>query len=188
MKRAAILTGAAVVLGVVAQSWGSLLPVNSNTVVQDGIEYYIETDKVVYDLGGDVEILFRITNLTDEVWSRVSPFSIMNLVIERTGVGEPELVWSGPYAGSTRPARIMLDPGESHDLAKTWPQWDNHYNPVFAGTYRITGAVHYVADTERVDYFPVNVDFAIIPEPCSGVLFVAGTVLTFFNWKGRKKI
>ena len=40
--------------------------VNSNSIVQDGIEYYIQTDKAVYDLGENVEILYRVTNLSDE--------------------------------------------------------------------------------------------------------------------------
>jgi hypothetical protein len=47
--------------------------VNSNSIIQDGIEYYIQTDKFVYDLGENVEILYRVTNLRDEEW-RVDGF------------------------------------------------------------------------------------------------------------------
>jgi hypothetical protein len=37
--------------------------VNSNSIVQDDIEYYIQTNKAVYDLGENVEMLYRVTNL-----------------------------------------------------------------------------------------------------------------------------
>jgi uncharacterized protein YsxB (DUF464 family) len=37
--------------------------VNSNAIVVDGIEYYTQTDKAVYDLGENVEILYRVSNL-----------------------------------------------------------------------------------------------------------------------------
>ena len=39
--------------------------VDSNTIMQDGIEYYIQTDKSIYDLGENVEMLYRVTNLTE---------------------------------------------------------------------------------------------------------------------------
>jgi hypothetical protein len=40
--------------------------VDSNSIVEDGIEYYIQTDKAVYDLGGNVEILYRVTNVSTD--------------------------------------------------------------------------------------------------------------------------
>lgn len=42
-----------------------IVPVNSNSKVIDGIEYYVQTDKSVYTLGENVEILFRVSNLGD---------------------------------------------------------------------------------------------------------------------------
>jgi len=39
--------------------------VDSNSVVQDGIEYYMQTDKSVYSLGENVKMLYRVTNLSD---------------------------------------------------------------------------------------------------------------------------
>ncbi len=46
--------------------------INSNTVVEDEIEYYVQTDKSVYDLGEDVEILYRITNSGTEMWQVIA--------------------------------------------------------------------------------------------------------------------
>ena len=40
--------------------------VNSNSIVQDGIEYYTQTDKAVYDLGENVEMLYRVANLSED--------------------------------------------------------------------------------------------------------------------------
>jgi len=39
--------------------------VDSNSIVEYGIEYYIQTDKSVYNLGESVEMLYRVTNVTD---------------------------------------------------------------------------------------------------------------------------
>ena len=33
-------------------------PINPDTAVKDGIEYYLETDKAIYDLGERVNALF----------------------------------------------------------------------------------------------------------------------------------
>jgi len=37
---------------------------NSNSVINNGIKYYMQTDKSVYQLGEEVEMLYRVTNLT----------------------------------------------------------------------------------------------------------------------------
>jgi len=34
--------------------------VNSNSITQNNIEYYMQTDKSVYDLGENVEMLYRV--------------------------------------------------------------------------------------------------------------------------------
>ena len=41
-------------------------PVNSNSIIKDNIEYYIQTDKSVYKLGEKVEMLYRVTNKRGE--------------------------------------------------------------------------------------------------------------------------
>ncbi len=40
--------------------------IDSNSIVQDDIEYYMQTNKSVYDLGEDVELLYRVTNLGND--------------------------------------------------------------------------------------------------------------------------
>jgi hypothetical protein len=122
MNRAIIAVVVLLALGTAREAAAALVPVNSNSKVEYGIEYYIQTDKAVYDLGENVQLLFQITNFTDELWTRVGPCTIANFYIEDLGAEEAELVWAHPYASSTRPARISLEPGETYELSRTWPQ------------------------------------------------------------------
>jgi len=55
--------------------------VDSNSIVQDGIKYYLQTDKAVYSLGENVEILYRITNLRDEEWRFSAVRPIMDILV-----------------------------------------------------------------------------------------------------------
>ena len=41
-------------------------PVNSNSIIADGIEYYVQSDKAVYDVEDNIEMLYKVTNLTSE--------------------------------------------------------------------------------------------------------------------------
>ena len=153
--------------------------VNSNSIVQDGIEYYIQTDKAVYDLGENVEILYRVTNVTEnpislgeghmwpycygsiikdnadiEVWllPRVLPIlPPMNFGLSAYRSREYERIWN-----------MMNDNG-------TWLEFDDF--PVPPGLYTVTGELWLYEPYEKV---PVSVSIEIIPEPCSLVLLGAG--------------
>ena len=186
MRRASILAGVAVVLGIAAQSSGNLLPVNSNTVVQDGIEYYIQTDRRVYDLGEDVEILYRITNLGDEELRvrGLAPVQDFFVAQEEGGRSFKEIWrWGWFNVPITGPGVLSLQPNESDAISDIWPQidwmgtWDLEDDAqVPPGRYRISGVVN------RVEM--VNVDINIIPEPCSLVLFVTSmSILVYSNKK-----
>ena len=187
MKRASILTGAAVVLGIAAQSWGNLLPVNSNTVVQDGIEYYIQTDKRVYDLEQDVEILYRVTNLRDEEWEVKSWYPVCDISVGENPVDEFAEIWSLHWygGGHTGPAVLRLQPSESEVVEAVWAQI-NHQGTreieddtvVLPGVYRVLGVIEALDRT-------VAVDITIIPEPASLALFAGG--IGILNWIGRRR-
>jgi hypothetical protein len=67
MRRVIIAIGLAMlVLGI---SPLAMADVDSNSIIKDGVEYYIKTDKTIYDLSENVNILYRVTNLTDETVS-----------------------------------------------------------------------------------------------------------------------
>ena len=123
---------------------------NSKTIIEDGIEYYVKTDKTVYELGEHTEILYRITNLTDEVWGVGSMGRIMDILVEIKEGENFREVWRYGWEHSTLPGPqfLGLQPGESTVLGAPWPQfsmkrtgdpWEYHQAP--PGTYRITGVV-----------------------------------------------
>ncbi|MHC4412663.1 MAG: hypothetical protein ACYSW6_06805, partial [Planctomycetota bacterium] len=40
-------------------------PVNWNAIEVNDVEYYVQTDKSVYNLGENVEMLYKVTNLSN---------------------------------------------------------------------------------------------------------------------------
>jgi len=181
MKRAIIAVAVVLAWGGAREAKAVLLPVNSNTVVQDGIEYYIQTDNAVYDLGEDVELLFRMTNLTDEEWYVRWLGSGVNIVIEAEGEAGEVWAWSWWQFFDTGPQIIRLQTGESLEIGDVWPQLD--YGgipdpeggvPAGPGTYTVTGSF------EPMDV-SVSVDVAIVPEPATIILLCGGVALLRFG-------
>ncbi len=163
--------------------------VDSNTIVEDGIEYYIQTDKALYNLDEDVEMLFRITNLRTEMW-QVTAFPPLRdiLVAARKGQDFNEiwrLSWFGNYPPGPRVLR--LQPGESSEISVIWPQIDAQGTKdpiddisVAPGIYRIRGIL-YPTDIS------VAVDITIVPEPSSALLFMSGLPILNYIRRKRKK-
>jgi len=152
--------------------------VDSNSIVEDGIEYYIQTDKPVYDLGEDVEMLYRITNLRTEMW-QVTAFPPLRdiLVAARKGQDFNEiwrLSWFRNYPPGPRVLR--LQPGESSEMNVIWPQIDAQGTrdpiddiSIAPGIYRIRGIL-YPTDVS------VAVDITIVPEPATIILLALGII------------
>jgi hypothetical protein len=172
--------------------------VNSNFIVQDGIEYYIQTDKAVYYLGENVEILYRLTNLTD------NPVSIgevllfgpyYDVIITDNGDNK---VWR--YLLTLPPPPVVmpyfkmfdLEPYESKEFQTAWGLTndngtsdqtdDSHVDP---GIYKITGEL-FLTFPYLDKKVPVTLDIEIIPEPCSLSLLAAG-LMAVFSYRKRKK-
>ena len=151
---------------------------NSNSIIEDDIEYYIQTDKSIYDLGEDVEALYRVTNLKDEDWSITAFFPIMDVLVSEKVEENFFQIWNWSWnqPHPMGPIVLRLQPGEAKELNIIWPQIDlngsveiEDHIQVPKGTYRVTGVLVPI-DTS------VAVDINIIPEPCSLVLFAAGTI------------
>jgi len=169
MRRASILIAA---VGVLA--------VNSNTLVQDGIEYYIETEKIVYDLGEDVQIIYRITNLRDEQWRVAGSGSNGDVIVEsKDGIRN---VWSWYAtrggAGHGGPRILRLQPNDAYEIGTFWGQVD--YNGTFEfeddfavmpGRYGVLGVVEGTENFSYPIYRSVGIEITIIPEPGSFGLF-----------------
>jgi len=115
--RAGVITAVAAVLaGVCAVE---AVPVNSNSVIKDGIEYYIETDKAVYELGEDVELFFRMTNLTDELWERGADGAPMSISIESDVGSDDVWTWFWYKGGGWGGGRFRLVGGETKVIGDT---------------------------------------------------------------------
>ena len=165
--------------------------VNSNSIFQDGIEYYIETNKSVYNLGEDVETLYRVTNLRDETWSVTAFIPVMVIIVEeREGENFNEIWPCEQYTVALYP--FHLGPNAYADISVIWPQIDTKGTweieddtQVSPGIYRISGSFHSRSAVDST----VAVDITIIPEPSSLVLFVGGLLIVkYFNEKrGRLK-
>ena len=123
---------------------------NSKTIVDEGIEYYIQTDKSVYELGEHTEILYRITNLTDEVWWVMGMGYVRDILVEVKEGQSFRPVWTfgSEHSALPGPGGLRLQPGESTEWRVPWPQfninwtgypWEYHQAP--PGTYRITGVL-----------------------------------------------
>ncbi|MBN1391769.1 MAG: PEP-CTERM sorting domain-containing protein [Sedimentisphaerales bacterium] len=140
---------------------------NSNSIIEDGIEYYIQTDKSVYDLGENVEMHFKVINLTDEVLYiqcyRSGPF---NLLVEKND----ESVWAAAHWFAWDLPVVELAPGESKGPSYIWDMVDDNDNLIAPGIYDVIGVI-YNAYTE------VAVPITIVPEPATILLLSLGAGL-----------
>ena len=154
--------------------------VNSNSIVQDGIEYYIQTDKAVYNLGDNVEILYRVTNLTENPISLGEgpwwPDCYCSIVKDNVD----NEVWLWPRELPTMPPmNFGLGAYSSRECERFWNMMNDNGTwlyepddfPVPLGQYTVTGELWLY---EPYQIVPVSVSIQIIPEPCSLVLLVAG--------------
>jgi len=162
--------------------------VDSNSIVRDGIEYYIQTNKSVYDLGEDVEMMYRVTNLKDETWSVTVFIPVMVIFVEEREGENFNVIWPcEQYTIAIYP--FHLGPNASADISVIWPQIDTKGTGEFIeddtqvspGIYRISGSFHSCSALDS----RVAVDITIIPEPCSLILFVVG--LPIVNYINRRR-
>ena len=155
--------------------------INSNSIVQifpnesEGVdvpvEFYIQTDKPIYQLGESVNILYRVSNLGStgvaieihllardlDIWVRQDG----NTLWKALGYVPPGNVYD--------PNLVIFPPGETLELEWTWDMTDSYDNPVGTGHYDIFGmfgswTLHDGA-TVYEHGIEVSVPITIVPEP-----------------------
>ncbi len=185
MRQTSTLTAAALVLAIAAQSWANFLPVNSNSKVEYGIEYYIETDKAVYDLGEHIEFLYKVTNVRDEtvgIWCSQSPE--LNVEIQNS---EGATIWLLFPLGLPYSRGVRLAPSESRVLSGySWEMTDYEGYPIEPadylerGNYRVVGIMYNYRWNEihQSNWLPteIGLEIMIIPEPGTALLLSLGSL------------
>jgi len=193
MKREIISISALILLLGTAQVARATL-VDSNSIIQDGVEYYLQTDKFVYELGEDVVMLYRVTNLTE------NPVDI-GKVVERTEPAWYHFVITVEAGNQVRdyprvipglgPQILCLQPYESIEHEQIWNMMNDNGTsyevddfPVGPGIYNVMGELLllYGDQDKRV---PVSVSIEIIPEPTTLALLGIGFIGMILRKKGR---
>ncbi len=139
--------------------------VNSNSIVVDDVEYYIQTDKAVYNLGENVQMLYRVTNLGDEdVTFSSLPLPEWNFWVEKHG----ENIWRAVNVWWAVITEFTLSPGESKEFPAlsfpyVWNMRDDENNLVNVGKYNVIGGLY--AGSGLWDFTRISVGIKIVPEP-----------------------
>jgi len=160
--------------------------VNSNSIIDLGIEYYIQTDKSVYRLGENVEMLFRVTNLRDEaVTIGCSQSPEFNLFVRK----DAERIWALIHFFSAYSPGVELLAGEPKELTHSWDMSDDDGVVVEPGLYTVVGVMY----NQTWNYYnnrgytitEVGVPITIIPEPGSLAILGMG-FLSLLIYNRRK--
>ena len=185
IKKADILIVVFIVLNLCAVNLRAeiiALTPNSNSIVQDGIEYYIQTDKAVYNLGENVEILYSVTNLTENPISlgEGPPWTDCYHSIVKDGAENEVWHWTleqttvlpmvfGVVAYSSRECERLWN---MMNYNGTWLYEPDDF-PVPPGLYTVTGELWL---DEPYQIVPVSVSIEIIPEPATVLLLALGSL------------
>jgi len=174
MRKIILTILAVLVLGTV--QFAMATPVDSNSIVKNGIEYYMQTDKSVYNLGETVEMLYRVTNLgTDDVTFHFDDQVQHYFTVKLYG----NLIWDVPKVGFPGGSSFVLSPSGYKEYSETWDMLDNLGILITPGTYDITGSLHpvFLTQQDKDRYVPVSVQIEIIPEPATMLLFGLGSLI-----------
>jgi hypothetical protein len=148
---------------------------SNSSIIVDNIEYYMQTNKSVYDLGENVEMLYRVTNLGGlDVTFEFTAGPVDDrgdFIVEKDG----ERIWDNLHRPRARVlTQFILSPLESRDFTHLWDMMDSGGNQVTPGIYDVTSALGDLGLAYAERYVQVSVQIEIIPEPSTFVLLGTG--------------
>ena len=157
---------------------------SNSSIVVDNIEYYMQTNKSFYDLGENVEMLYRVTNLGVEITIFDFPLAESEqclFTVEEEGVR----IWGRRFDFSRVTSGFVLNPGEFKEYTGIWNMTADNgtLNPdddwlISPGTYDVVGRLNLTGGTYIGDENTrVSVLVTIIPEPATILLFGLGVLL-----------
>ncbi|MDP2925808.1 MAG: PEP-CTERM sorting domain-containing protein [Nanoarchaeota archaeon] len=148
---------------------------NFNSVVKDNIEYYMQTDKAVYNLEENVEMLYRVKNLGEEDvkfdFSFGPEYRQSNFIVKKNGERIWDTIdWPVTWSGTDFTLTFL----ESKEYIQVWDMTYNNKDKIIPANYDVTGVLNYWSSHER--YVPVLVQIDIIPEPSTLSLLAIGSL------------
>ena len=136
------------------------------TGTQENVEYYIHTNKLDYNSGETVQILYRVTNRSNKPVDL--GYSVLGLFSCRFDITDDEgkRVWKWPWVTPLGPSRhFRLGPYESKEFELNWDMINDNgtlrTDDDFAagpGIYNIAGELNIEPEEDRV---PVSVSVTI---------------------------
>ena len=140
---------------------------DSNSIVKDDIEYYMQTDKHTYHSGENVEMLYRVTNLGNEDVRFDFSDQVQYYFEVKDNTGE--VIWFKPKVGFPAFSYFVLQPNEYKEYSENWDMLDNQGILIAADIYNVTGSLHPIllSQTDKDKYVPVSVPIEIIPPPAT---------------------
>jgi hypothetical protein len=138
---------------------GGCIAINSATVEEDEIEYYLGTNKHTYELGSTVKATYRLTNKSNFVklmgdWPNLGALQPIDIIQGAKVIWDVPML---PYEGT----RFFLGPNKSCECTvewamETWPERE----PVEPGIYTVIGTLKPKAVSVSVDIEIVSVTLA----------------------------
>ena len=152
---------------------------------------YIETDKTFYDLGEEVHVLYRLTNLGDTTGWAIStdmePQADIWVYGDVFGPGKwdfsvPGMWWDFYSHFSFEQGYYWLEPGGMLEFSGTWDMTDSSGMAVPPGTYMVSALAQSTTENVWVMGGILNgATITIMPEPGTLLLLgigMAGAVIT----------
>jgi len=159
---------------------------STSTEIIDGLELFIQTDKSVYELGQEAQVVHRLTNLQETAVSfTCSEDPCWNVLVYENNEGL-DLYWDLILAGTDVWARnrsfahvvwtYTLGPGEFVEYNTVWDLTDYEGNLVALGTYEVAGFTPGPAISTSVN---------VIPEPATLVLLCVPAMFGIIRHRHR---